>query len=264
VSVLPPSGPGSGSPFGVTLLPAIDLRGGQCVRLFQGDYGRETVYGQDPVAQAMVFVDAGAEVLHVVDLDAARTGEPQNRDAIAQICAKTGVPVQVGGGVRTVDAAQALFDVGVARVVIGTAALESPEIVAELVEQGKPVAIGIDARGDEVATHGWTEQTGRTVAEVTKQFTEIGVDGFVVTEIARDGTMEGPDLAGLRTVLEATDVGVVASGGVGSLEDLATLKAMSTGSTESTGSRYLDGVIMGRALYEGAFDMAGALKAVAQ
>lgn len=244
---------------GMVLLPAIDLRGGRCVRLYQGDYDQETSYGDDPVAQARAFLDAGAEVLHVVDLDAARTGEPANRPAIAAICAVSSMPVQVGGGVRSVEAAEELFAVGVTRVVIGTAALERPEIVTELVDRGRAVAVGIDARGEEVATHGWTERSGRTVAEVTGSFARIGVDGLIVTEIGRDGTMEGPDLSGLTAVLEASaDFGtaVVASGGVGSLADLAALSAL------VGGGRGLDGVIVGRALYEGAFGLADALQAL--
>jgi phosphoribosylformimino-5-aminoimidazole carboxamide ribotide isomerase len=248
------------SPTGaMALLPAIDLRGGRCVRLLRGDYDQETVYGDDPVAQAMAFIDGGAEALHVVDLDAARSGEPVNRAAIAAICDAVPVPVQVGGGVRSVEAAEALFASGVARVVIGTAALERPEIVARLVARGRAVAIGIDARGDEVATHGWTERTGRTVGEVAVSFAEEGVDGLVVTEIGRDGTMDGPDLPGLTAVLEATadhSTAVVASGGVGSLDDLRALAGL------TAGGRHLDGAIVGRALYEGAFDLPAGLVAV--
>jgi phosphoribosylformimino-5-aminoimidazole carboxamide ribotide isomerase len=243
----------------MVLLPAIDLRAGRCVRLLQGDYARETVYGDDPVAQALAFVEAGAEVLHVVDLDAARSGEPVNRPAIAAICDAATVPVQVGGGVRSVEAAEELFALGVTRVVIGTAALERPEIVSELVSRGRAVAVGIDARADEVATHGWTERTGRTVAEVAVSFAEVGVDGLVVTEIGRDGTMEGPDLAGLRAVLRATGAhgtAVVASGGVGSVDDLRAL------ATLEAGGRRLDGAIVGRALYEGAVALPEALAAL--
>ncbi|MDH5521747.1 MAG: HisA/HisF-related TIM barrel protein, partial [Acidimicrobiia bacterium] len=157
------------------LFPAIDLRGGACVRLYQGDYDRQTVYGDDPVAQAEAFVAEGAEVVHVVDLDAALTGEPVNRSVIARICEQLSVPVQVGGGVRTTEAADALFGAGVHRVVIGTAALENPQLVADVVAAGGRVAVGIDARGDEVATHGWTERTGRTVTELADQFAETGV-----------------------------------------------------------------------------------------
>ena len=245
----------STSPTAVQVFPAIDLRAGRCVRLYQGDYGRETVYGDDPVAQARAFLAEGASVLHVVDLDAARTGEPVNRPVIAAICGACSVPVQVGGGVRTREAAEALFEVGVARVVIGTAALDHPELVAELVAAGRSVAVGIDARGDEVASHGWTERTGRTTSEVARQFAELGVDALVVTEIGRDGTLEGPDLDGLARLLGLTGTAIVASGGVGSLEDLSALASL------ETAGRRLDGVIVGRALYEGVFGLAAAIAA---
>ena len=228
------------------LYPAIDLRGGNCVRLYQGDYAQETVYADDPVAQALAFVGAGAEWLHVVDLDAALSGEPTNRPVIADICSASSIPVQVGGGVRTVEAAEALFGVGVSRVVIGTAALENPALV-RAVAADHPVAVGLDARGGEVATHGWTEKTGRTVGDLAGEFADAGVAALVVTEISRDGTLEGPDTAGLTELLAATAIPVIASGGVGTLEHLRTLA-----SVESSGRRF-DGVIVGKAIYEGAF-----------
>lgn len=240
------------------VFPAIDLRGGRCVRLYQGDYGRETVYGEDPVAQANAFVAEGAEVLHVVDLDAARSGEPVNRPVIGAICAAVPVPVQVGGGVRDRAAADALHALGVARVVIGTAALERPELVGELVAAGRQVVVGIDARGEEVATHGWTERTGRTVAEVARSFAELGVAALVVTEIGRDGTLEGPDTEGLGRLLAATAIPVVASGGVGTLDDIAALARL------RMAGRTLAGVITGRALYEGRFGLAQAVRAAGE
>ena len=240
------------------LYPAIDLRDGRCVRLYQGDYDRETVYGEDPVAQAQAFVAEGAEIVHVVDLDAALTGEPVNRSVIAAICAELDVPVQVGGGVRTREAADALFNVGVHRVVIGTAALENPALVSDVVAGGGRVAVGLDARGDEVATHGWTERTGRTVSELADQFAESGVDALVVTEISRDGTLEGPDEVGLTELLASTAIPVVASGGVGSIEHLHAL--VDVQHTTSGGDiRRFDGVIVGRALYEKQFTVAEAI-----
>ncbi len=250
------SGAAPAVPAGFQVFPAIDLRGGRCVRLYQGDYGQETVYGEDPVAQAQAFVAAGAQVLHVVDLDAARSGEPVNRPVIAAICAAVPVPVQVGGGVRDRAAADALHDAGVARVVIGTAALERPELVGELAAAGRAVVVGLDARGDEVATHGWTERTGRTVSEVARQFADLGVAALVVTEIGRDGTLEGPDTAGLAAVLAATDIPVVASGGVGTLDHITSLARL------TAGGRTLAGVITGKALYENRFGLAEAIAAV--
>ena len=240
------------------LYPAIDLRAGRCVRLYQGDYARETVYGDDPVAQARAFQDEGAPWLHVVDLDAARTGEPTNRPVIEAICAAVTIPVQVGGGVRSTDAARELFDRGVRRVVIGTAALEDPQLVYQLTATGHAVAVGLDARGDEVATHGWTRSSGRTVAEVAEQFVEAGVAALIVTEIGRDGTLAGPDLDGLRRLLAETPLEVIASGGVGTVEHLRALAGI------GRGGRRLEGVIVGRALYEGSFTVAQALDALAE
>lgn len=244
------------------LFPAIDLRGGQCVRLYQGDYGRQTTYGDDPVAQARSFVAEGADVLHVVDLDAARTGEPTNRPVIEAICRSLDVPVQVGGGVRSIEAAEALFAVGVDRVVIGTAAVEDPSLVAELADRGRSVVVGLDARGDRVATHGWTTDSGRTVSDLAQQFAQVGVAALVVTEIGRDGTMEGPDVEGLSALLEATAIPVVASGGVGRLDHL---RALARVRVEADGDgRSLAGAIVGRALYEGEFTVSEALAALAE
>lgn len=238
------------------LYPAIDLRNGRCVRLRQGDYGRETVYGDDPVAQAVAFAEAGAGWIHVVDLDAARSGEPENREVVAAIARAVDVPVQTGGGVRTVAAAEALFDAGVARVVIGTAALVDPELVRTLARDHR-VAVGLDARAGEVATDGWLVGSGRSVLDVARSFAEVGVDAFVVTDIGRDGTLAGPDLDGLREVVAATPVGVIASGGVGTLDDLVALT-----NVEAQG-RTLTGVIAGKALYEGRFDVAEAVAILA-
>lgn len=231
------------------LYPAIDLRGGRCVRLYQGDYARETVYGDDPVAQARAFEAEGAPWIHVVDLDAARTGEPVNRDVVAAIAAGVSVPVQSGGGVRDDAAAEALFDAGVARVVVGTAALEDPAFVRRLAAR-RPVAVGLDARGRDVAVRGWLEGSGRDLLELAAAFADAGVAALVVTEIGRDGTLEGPDVAGLSEVLGATTIPVIASGGVGTLDDLRTLAGV------EVDGRALSGVIAGRAIYEGAFTVA--------
>ena len=238
------------------LYPAIDLRDGRCVRLYQGDYGRETVYGDDPVAQARAFEAEGAAWIHVVDLDAARTGEPRNRPVIAAIAAAVSVPVQTGGGVRDEAAAQALVDAGVARVVLGTAALEDPALVARLAQR-MPVAVGLDARGRDVAVRGWEQDSGRDLLDVARSFADVGVAALVVTEIGRDGTLEGPDLEGLAAVLAATSIDVIASGGVGSLDDLRALDRL------EAGGRVLAGASVGRALYEGAFTLTDARAALA-
>lgn len=231
------------------LYPAIDLRDGKCVRLYQGDYNQETIYGDDPVSVARSFADAGAQWIHVVDLDAARTGDPANRATVAAIAQAVDVPVQSGGGVRSASAAHALFEAGVERVVIGTAALESPDLVRQLAREHR-VAVGLDARGRELAVHGWTEGSGADLFEVLDRFADAGVDAVVVTEISRDGALVGPDLAGLAEVLEATAIDVVASGGISSLDDLRDLAAL-----ERSGKR-LAGAIAGRAIYEQKFSVA--------
>jgi phosphoribosylformimino-5-aminoimidazole carboxamide ribotide isomerase len=236
------------------LFPAIDLRGGNCVRLYQGDYGKETVYGDDPVSQAQAFVAAGAPWVHVVDLDAARSGEPVNRPVIARIAAAIDVPLQVGGGVRDEAAAKALFDAGVARVVVGTAALENPAFVRRLAAAHR-VAVGLDAKGREVAVHGWIEGSGRDVVDVAAEFADAGVEALVVTQIARDGTLEGPDLDGLAEMMGASPIPVVASGGVGTLAHLEALGAL------VVGERRLAGAIVGRALYERRFTIEDAVAA---
>jgi len=237
------------------LYPAIDLRDGRCVRLYQGDYDRETVYGDDPVAQALAFEAEGAAWLHVVDLDAARTGEATNRPIVGAIAEALSIPVQTGGGVRTAEAANALFDLGVERVVIGTAAIENPLLVETLAANHR-VAVGLDARGRDIAVHGWETSSGKDLYETARSFAGMGVDAFVVTEIGRDGTLEGPDVDGLTAMLDATDVDVIASGGVGTIADLLALADVSVGEKSISGS------ITGRAIYEGRFTVAEALTAL--
>jgi len=242
----------------VDLYPAIDLRDGRCVRLYQGDYGRETVYGDDPVAQAQAFAAEGARWVHVVDLDAARTGEPVNRPVVAAIAAAVDLPVQAGGGVRSDEAAEALFDAGVRRVVVGTAALNDPGWVRRLAARHPGgVAVGLDARGRDVAVRGWVEGSGRDLVEVAREFTDAGVAALVVTEIGVDGTLAGPALDQLAAVLAATSLDVVASGGVGSVDDLRALSGL------EGGGRRLAGAIVGRALYEGAFRLTDAVAGLA-
>ncbi|MEY3029941.1 MAG: 1-(5-phosphoribosyl)-5-[(5-phosphoribosylamino) methylideneamino] imidazole-4-carboxamide isomerase [Actinomycetota bacterium] len=233
------------------LFPAIDLRGGRVVRLAKGDYGAETVYGDDPVAVARSFADAGAPWVHVVDLDAARSGDPVNRPVVAQIAAELAgrASLQTGGGVRRLDDVRSLADAGVARVVMGSAAIADPPLV-EAASALLPVAVGLDHRDGEVAVHGWTERSGVSVAEALQRFPAAAA--FVITDISRDGMLTGPDVDGLRDAVAATTVPVVASGGVSSLADLVTLADVDG----------LAGVITGKALYEGRFTVGAALAAL--
>ena len=236
------------------LYPAIDIRDGKCVRLMQGDFAQETVYGDDPVAVAKSYEAAGAPWIHVVDLDAALAGEPRNRDVVVAIASAVDVRVQAGGGVRD----GSLLEAGVARVVMGTAAVEEPALVGRLAaaHEGR-VAVGLDTRDGEVAIRGWTEASGQRILEALGRFEKVGVAAFIVTEIGRDGTLLGPDVDGLRQVLRATSVDVIASGGVGSLEHLRVLATL-----EENGRR-LSGAIVGRALYEGVFTVEEAIAACA-
>ena len=226
------------------LFPAIDLLGGRVVQLVQGDFDRSRVHGDDPVSVALGFEAAGAPWIHCVDLDAARTGEPVNRALIGKVAAAVSVPVQVGGGVRSVDAAAALADLGVERVVIGTAALDDRELV-EHVAARQRVAIGLDVRGREVALRGWTESSGVEWDELLSRLSGAGAEAVVVTQIRKEGLMAGPDVEGLREVLAATTLDVVASGGVGTIDDLRALDAV------EVDGRRLAGAIVGTAIYEG-------------
>jgi len=238
------------------LYPAIDLRGGQCVRLYQGDFAQETVYGDDPVAQARQFADAGSSWIHVVDLDAARTGEPVNRPVIAAIASAIGVPVQTGGGVRDDESADALIAAGVARVVVGTAALERPDWARSLVARYPgQVALGLDVRGREVAVRGWVEGSGRDITDVATEFDDAGFAALIVTQINVDGAGTGPDLDLYEELVTTVETEVIASGGVGSAEDLRVLASFATEGMP------LLGAIVGKALYDGALTIDDALAA---
>lgn len=225
------------------------------MRLIRGSFDDEVRYSHDPVTVARTFADAGAPWLHVVDLDAARTGELANLDVVASVCAAVNVPVQCGGGVRCAQAAQQLVDAGVSRVVVGTAAVERPELISELANDGLAVAVGIDSVGDEVATHGWERSSGLRTADVLDEVRARGAEAVVVTQINRDGTGEGPDVEGLSAVLAATELDVIASGGIGQLSHITQLAELSSGATR------LAGAICGKALHDGVFDVAAALRA---
>ncbi len=232
----------------VDLYPAIDLRGGRVVRLARGDYAAETVYGDDPVEVARSFVAAGAPWVHVVDLDAARSGDPVNRSVVARIADAIGsaASLQNGGGVRSLDDAKALADAGVSRVVMGSAAVADPDLVADAGEI-VPVAVGLDHRDGELAVHGWTESSGVRLFDALGRFPTAAA--FVVTDIGRDGMLSGPDVEGLTAVVAATSTPVIASGGVSSLDDIGELARIPG----------LGGIITGKAVYEGRFTVAEAL-----
>jgi phosphoribosylformimino-5-aminoimidazole carboxamide ribotide isomerase len=226
------------------------------VRLLRGDFAAETVYDADPVAVARDFEAQGARWIHVVDLDAARTGVPGNLSAIEGICAAVSCSVQCGGGVRSVEAAGELFGAGVDRVIVGTAAVENPELVDVLCQlHPGHVGVGLDAHGHEVAVRGWVAGSGRKLNDLAQRFAQSGISALVVTEIDRDGTLAGPDLDQLGSVLAITGTPLIASGGVGTIEDLHALAAL------EVGDRRLTGAIAGRALYERRFTVAEGIQA---
>jgi phosphoribosylformimino-5-aminoimidazole carboxamide ribotide isomerase len=233
------------------LYPAIDLRAGRVVRLQMGDYAVETVYGDDPVAVAESFADAGALWVHVVDLDAARSGEPVNRGVVAAIAAalRGRAELQNGGGVRTIEDAVALAEAGVSRVVMGSAAVRNPELV-EAVSELVPVAVGLDHRNGELAVNGWTDTTELRLGDALELFPTASA--FVITDISRDGMLTGPDVEGLADAVAASAVPVIASGGVASLDDVVALASIAG----------LGGIITGKALYEGRFTVEQALAAL--
>jgi phosphoribosylformimino-5-aminoimidazole carboxamide ribotide isomerase len=233
----------------VILYPAIDVRGGQTVRLLRGDYGQETVYDADPTEAAERWVAEGARYLHVVDLDGARTGRPLNLEAVERIAATAGVPVQAGGGLRDAEAIEAVLGSGAERVVLGTAALRDPELLrSSLDRHGERIVVSVDSRFGQVALQGWTEGGEVDATEALAQLSEQGVGRFVFTPIDVDGTMEGPDLEQLRRAATATDAELIYAGGIGSLEHLRSLAGAAPPN--------LGGVVVGRALYEGRLTVA--------
>ena len=236
------------------LYPAIDLKDGACVRLLRGDMDAATVFGTDPAAQAAAFAGAGAEWLHLVDLNGAFAGRPVNGDAVQAILQAVEVPVQLGGGIRDMDTIEGWLDRGVTRVILGTVAVEDPSLVPEAAAAfpGR-IAVGIDARGGRVATRGWAEQTEITATDLARRFEDAGVAAIVYTDIDRDGAMQGPNVAATEALARAVSVPIIASGGVSSLDDLIALR-------DAGG---IAGAISGRALYDGALDLGRALAALA-
>lgn len=233
------------------LYPAIDLKDGQCVRLYKGDMEKATVFGDDPAAQARAFVAQGAEWLHLVDLNGAFAGAPVNGAAVEAILASVDVPAQLGGGIRDMGTIEGWLSKGLARVILGTVAVENPSLVREAARAfpGK-VAVGIDARAGRVATKGWAEETDVMVTDLARQFEDAGVAAIIYTDIDRDGAMQGPNVAATAALAQAVAIPVIASGGVSRYEDLIALRDCGAA---------LDGAISGRALYDGAIDLARAM-----
>jgi phosphoribosylformimino-5-aminoimidazole carboxamide ribotide isomerase len=233
----------------VILYPAIDLKGGQCVRLLRGDMEHATVFNGDPVAQAREFVEAGAKWLHVVDLDGAVAGKSVNEVAVRAILGAVPVPVQLGGGIRDRQAIARWLDAGVARVILGTVALRDPALVmAACREFPGRIAVGIDARGGKVAVEGWVETSDITAHDLARRFKDAGVAAIIYTDIDRDGAMQGVNVEATAKLAAQIKIPVIASGGVSSLDDIRALKA-----------RGLPGAIVGRALYERKFTLADAV-----
>lgn len=225
------------------LLPAIDLMGGEVVRLRRGLATEKVVYSSDPVAFAKKWEDSGADWLHIVDLDAAFTGEPQNLDAVAKICAAVKIPCELGGGMRSEEKIQAAFDAGVARVILGTKACQSPETIAGFCTKfgGERIAVGIDAHGGKVAVKGWTETSATFASDLALAAQQAGAGTIIYTDIATDGMLEGPNFDELEKMLTLLDCNLIASGGVSCDEDLKRLSLMPG----------LYGAIIGKALYDG-------------
>ncbi len=238
----------------LTIVPAIDLRGGRCVRLERGDPTKERAYDDDPVARAQAFVADGATELHVVDLDGA-FGTGENLAALRAICAAAGVPVQTGGGIRSADDVRTRLDAGASRVVVGTLLVESPDIARVLAADFGPcIVAGIDARGDRVATRGWLADGGTSRDDLVRAVADWGIERIVYTEIARDGMGTGYDIAALAHVASLAPLRITASGGAKTLDDLLALRA---GAPPN-----VDAAIVGRALYEGTIDLARSLTAL--
>ncbi|WP_445613066.1 1-(5-phosphoribosyl)-5-[(5-phosphoribosylamino)methylideneamino]imidazole-4-carboxamide isomerase [Geobacillus sp. YF-1] len=238
-----------------TIYPAIDMRGGKCVRLLQGDYSKETVYGDSPVAMAEQFAAQGAEWIHMVDLDGAKEGRRVNDRFVIEAARRFPVNVQVGGGIRTEDDVAYYLERGVARVILGSAAIADPPFVKEMLKKyGRRIAIGIDARDGFVATDGWVQTSNVKAEELGRMLAEAGAETFIFTDIATDGTLSGPNIAAAVRLAEATGKEVIASGGVRSLDDLRALREYA--------GQGIGGAIVGKALYTNQFTLAEALKAV--
>ncbi len=238
----------------MTIIPAIDLREGKCVRLMQGDFGRMTVYSARPAEVAEKWQEKGAERIHVVDLDGSRAGVPRNRDVIEEILQKVSVPVQVGGGIRNIDTVKSYIEAGVRWVILGTAVLKDRDFVVEACRLfGGKIILGIDGRDGKVAVEAWTEESARSVEEVAASYRDVGLAAVIYTDIGRDGMERGVNVEATRRLAGTVGVPVIASGGVANLEDIKRIKTL---------ERYgVVGVVVGKALYSGALSLEEAIEA---
>ncbi len=235
------------------IIPAIDLLAGNCVRLNKGDYQQVTQFNTDPVSQALKWQDDGAKRLHLVDLDGAKTGQPVNDSSIRSVIKSLDIPVQLGGGIRSVERVDDLLSFGLDRVILGTIAIESPELVVHLANKyPKRIVIGIDSNDGKVATHGWIKQSDLLATDLAKELSNTEIAAIIATDIATDGTLLGPNLEAMKEIALASNVPVIASGGIGSISDLISLMSL-----EHYG---ITGVIIGRALYSGEIDLREAIK----
>lgn len=228
------------------IIPAIDIRGGKCVRLFQGDYNRETVYGDSPAEQAVRWEKEGAHIIHLVDLDGAKAKQPVNLDAVREICSAVHIPCELGGGIRTLEDARKAFDAGVYRIILGTVACENPKLAKEFVSEftAERVVVGIDARGGCVAVNGWLENSGVDAYELVLTLQDMGVTRFIYTDIATDGALSGPNCDAIAALCSRVPrCGVISSGGISSARDITALRELRKDN--------LEGAIVGKALYDG-------------
>ncbi len=239
------------------IIPAIDLLNGNCVRLNKGDYSQVTKFSDDPVSQALFWQEEGARRLHLVDLDGAKTGEPINDENVKAITKALDIPIQIGGGIRSSKRAEDLLAYGVSKVILGTVAIEEPNLVKELAKKypGR-IIVGIDAKNGKVATRGWLKKSNIDAIELVKSLNEIDIDGIIATDIDTDGTLKGPNLEAMRQISTNSKVPLIASGGVGSMADLMSLLPL-----EELGVK---GVIVGRALYDGAINLKEAINAIGE
>jgi len=231
------------------IIPAVDIKGGKCVRLYQGDYKQETVFDEDPVTAALAWYSQGARWLHIVDLDGAVAGEPKNTEVVGEIIKEAGLLIELGGGIRQEEVAEKLLRQGVSRLVLGTAAIENRELVKKLCQQfGEAIAVGLDARDGRIAIHGWQKNTVFEVLQLSHEMVDVGVRRFIYTDIRRDGTLTEPNFDMMKRLIAETNVPVIVAGGISRLEHLRRIKQLGA-----------EGAIIGKALYTGDINLGEAI-----